>query len=136
MNKKTQTIADLFLDTVTVLPVRDIAESTAWYEQALAFETVYLHEGDESGEATNYAILRRGAVTMHLILDEPPPHRRAWTQAGTGYLYIIVGDVAAVYGELQSRKVEISRPLQTELWGARAFELMDPSGNAIHIEEG
>ncbi len=32
--------------------------------------------------------------------------------------------------------VEITRDLREENWGARGFNLKDPSGNEIHIEQG
>jgi uncharacterized glyoxalase superfamily protein PhnB len=124
-----------FLETIVVLPVSNIEESTAWYREVLAFETVYLHEGDEEGEATNYAILRREGAVVHLILDEGPADQNAWTKAGTGYLYLIVRNVDEVWAEVQSRGVRILRDLQTENWGARAFNLADPSGNVIHVEQ-
>lgn len=124
-----------FLDTITVLPVRDIAASCAWYKATLGFETVYLHEGEHAGEATNYAVLRRGAVDVHLILDEPPPHRAEWTVAGRGYLYLLARDVDAIHREATSAGAAVTRGLQTESWGARAFNLADPSGNAIHVEQ-
>lgn len=124
-----------FLRTIPVLPVRDIAEATAWYERSLGFETVYLHEGEHAGEATNYAILRREQVEVHLILDEPPPHEQAWTKAGTGYLYLMVRNVDEAHSEVRRRGVEVRRGPQTEVWGARAFNLADPSGNVIHVEE-
>jgi uncharacterized glyoxalase superfamily protein PhnB len=124
-----------FLRTILVLPVADIEKSTEWYKHALGFKTVYLHEGDHEDEATNYAILERDNAQVHLILDEPP-HDLAWTKAGTGYLYLIVRNVDEVFDEVKSRGVEITRGLQTENWGARGFNLLDPSGNAIHIEQG
>ena len=124
-----------FLRTITVLPVGDIEQSVAWYRRALGFETVYLHEGVAPGEVTNYAVLCRDELFVHLILDEPPPHEQAWTKAGTGYLYLMVRDVDAVFEEARSRGVSIARGLGTENWGARGFNLTDPSGNAIHIEQ-
>ena len=123
------------LRTITVLPGADIAESVGWYRRALGFECVYLHEGTQQGEATNYAILRRDGLDVHLILDEPPPHAQAWTKAGTGYLYLMVREVDAVFAEVQSRGVAVARGLETENWGARGFNLVDASGNAVHVEE-
>ncbi|MDX1966693.1 MAG: VOC family protein [Planctomycetaceae bacterium] len=123
-----------FVRTVTVLPVADIEESVHWYRQALGFEAVYLHTGDDDSEPTNYAILRRGDVQFHLILDEPS-HRLSWTKAGAGYLYLFVRDIDATFAEVNSRGVPIARGLQTENWGARGFNLTDPSGNAVHVEQ-
>ena len=124
-----------FLRTVTVLPVSDIVQSAAWYRLALGFETVYLHEGVDPGEVTNYAVLRRDDLFVHLILDEPPPCRQEWTVAGRGYLYLIVRDVDAVFEEVRLRGVSIARGLETENWGARGFNLTDPSGSAILVEQ-
>jgi len=124
--------------TITVLPVDDIAQATGWYEAALGFETVYLHEGADEDEVTNYAIVVRDGVAVHLILDEAPPYpdRQPWTLAGTGYLYLIVRDVDAAYEEFTAKDVVPTRELRIESWGARAFNLADPSGNTIHIEQG
>ena len=124
-----------FLGTIVVLPVGNIEESTAWYREMLAFETVYLHVGEDDGEATNYAILRRESAVVQFILDESPPLEHAWTKAGSGYLYLLVRNVDEVLGEVQSRGVQVARDLQRENWGAMAFNLTDPSGNVIHIEQ-
>ena len=97
--------------------------------------TTYLHEGDEEGEATNYAVLERDAATFHLILDESPQHAASWTKAGSGYLYLLVSDIEAEYAGVKSRGVQIARELRIELWGAKAFNLRDPSGNEVHVEE-
>jgi len=125
-----------FLRTVTILPVRDIAEAAAWYERALGFETVYVHEGSTPDEATNFATLRRDGVCVSLILDEPPPYAEPWTKAGVGHLHLVVRDVDILFEAVISRGVEIARGLETENWGARGFNLLDPSGNSIHIEQG
>lgn len=123
------------LRTITVLSVRNIEEATEWYRETLGFVTIYLHEGDEPGEATNYAILQRDEITFSLILDESPEHDSAWTKAGTGYLYLIVSDVEQEYADAQQRHVNITRELQIENWGVKGFNLQDPSGNEIHIEQ-
>ena len=124
-----------FLRTLTVLPVRDIAEATDWYEQNLGMSTIYLHEGQEPGEVTNYAVLERDGLHVHLILDEHFPDAEAWVTSGNGYLYLKVRDVDAMYAEVQQRGASIARELRTENWGARGFNLRDPSGNSVHVEE-
>lgn len=121
--------------SITVLPVRDIGEAVAWYEQALGLKAIYLHEGDEPSEPVNYAILRRESFYVHLILDEPDPERAPWMQAGVGYLYLLVHDVDTAFAEVEASGVAIARGLATENWGARGFNLVDPSGNAVHIEQ-
>lgn len=124
-----------FLQVILVLPVSDIHAATAWYKQTLRFETVYVHQGESDEEANNYAILQRDAVSIHLILDEGYSDNHPWTKAGTGYLYLQVEDVDQIYSEVKTTGVEICRDLQTENWGAKGFNLKDPSGNEIHIEQ-
>ncbi len=126
---------DSILQAITVLPVRDILESTNWYARALGLNTRYLHEGDDADEAVNYAILGRGGFRVHLILDEPGIEQSAWMRAGCGYLYLLVRDLDALFSEVRGSGVTIARSIETELWGARTFNLVDPSGNSIHIEE-
>lgn len=118
-----------------MLPVDNISRTTEWYGRVLGFETVYLHEGTKAGEVTNYAITVRDGVPVHLLLDEPPPHERPWTKAGTGYLYLQVRNVDEVFAQVVASGAQVTRGLQTENWGARGFNLADPSGNAIHIEQ-
>lgn len=124
-----------FLETITVLPVHDIAAAADWYGRVLGMRTVYLHEGEHPGEATNYATVERDGVPVHLILDEPPPHDTSWTKAGTGYLYLKVRDVDALFGEVIAAGAVVDRGLQEENWGPRGFNLRDASGNAVHVEQ-
>ena len=124
-----------FLKAQVVIPVSDIYETTAWYERVLGFETRYIHGSGRRGETedfANYAILGRDAVEVHFIMDEGGP---VWTRSGTGYLYLRVRDVEAVYASMKSQGSAISRELQRENWPARGFNLKDPSGNEVHIEQ-
>jgi uncharacterized glyoxalase superfamily protein PhnB len=124
-----------FLKTTIILPVSDIYETIAWYETALGFQSRYIHGSgrrDEAEDFANYAIMNRDSVEVHFILDEGGA---VWTRAGTGHLGLTVRDVDAVYAEVQSSGVAIARNLQQENWPARGFDLKDPSGNAVHIEQ-
>jgi len=124
-----------FLKTTSILPVSDIYETLAWYEVTLGFETVYVHGEGRRGETqdfANYAVLRRDSVEVHFILDEGGP---VWTRAGTGHLHLTVRDVDAAYADVQSRGASVARGLQHENWPARGFDLLDPSGNHVHIEQ-
>jgi uncharacterized glyoxalase superfamily protein PhnB len=124
-----------FLKTTIILPVSDIYDTIAWYEKALGFQSRYINGSGRRGEAeefANYAIMNRDSVEVHFILDEGGA---VWTRAGTGHLGLTVRDVDAVYAELQARGIAIARNLQQENWPARGFDLKDPSGNAVHIEQ-
>lgn len=120
---------------ISVLPVNNIEEVSRWYEQTLGFRTTFLNEGDDESEVTNYAILRREQVVFHLILDESPDHEASWTRAGSGYLYLLVGDIEQEYEDVRSSGATVSRDLQIENCGAKGFNLRDPSGNEIHVEQ-
>jgi catechol 2,3-dioxygenase-like lactoylglutathione lyase family enzyme len=124
-----------FLKTTIILPVSDIDETLAWYEKALGLQTKYVHGKGRRGEAekfANYAIMVRDAIEVHFILDEGGP---VWTRSGTGHLGLMVRDVDAVYAYVQARGIPIARVLQKENWPARGFNLKDPSGNEVHVEQ-
>lgn len=123
------------LRTVTVLPVTNIALGCEWLEQVLGFETAYLHEGAHEDEETNYAVLVRDDIQVHLILDEPQPYADTWAQAGTGYLYAQVTDVESLLRQVREASAELTSDLDMAPWGAKGFELRDPDGNLIRIEE-
>lgn len=127
-----------FIAAQLVLPVRNLREACEWYAHALDFEVVFMNTDPEDDPDGNYAILRRDAAELHLILDDiGPGHDREhpWTTAGTGYLFLIVRGVDDVYAQVQARGIPLTRPMQTEAWGARAFRLTDPSGNLILVAE-
>jgi len=121
--------------TITVLPATDISRASDWYGRVLGLETVYLHEGTRAGEETNYAVLLRDGTQVHLILDEPAPYKNTWTQAGTGYLYAQVEDVEALLAEVRAAGAELSAELALAPWGVQGFELRDPDGNLVRVEQ-
>jgi uncharacterized glyoxalase superfamily protein PhnB len=43
--------------------------------------------------------------------------------------------VEAAYARVKSQGVAITRELQRENWPARGFNLKDPNGNEVHIEQ-
>ena len=120
--------------TITVLPVREIAEATAWYESAMGLKTLYLHEGRDETEVTNYAVLASDGLEIHLILDESPD-KLSWMTAGIGYLYLRVADVDQMLAEVSGRGMSPTRGIEMMSWGLRNFQLTDPSGNLISVEE-
>lgn len=123
-----------FLKAQLVLPVHDMTEVREWYERTLGFETVFLNTDPDDDPTGNYAILRREGAELHLILDESP-RTHPWMTAGTGYLFLIVAGVESLHGELAASGVCLTRELETEAWGAKAFQLTDPSGNLILVAE-
>lgn len=124
-----------FLKAQVVIPVSDIYDTTAWYERVLGFEVRYIHGKGRRGETedfANYAVMNRDTADVHFIMDEGGA---IWTRSGTGYLYLRVRDVETIYSSVKSQDVPITRELQHENWPARGFNLKDPSGNEVHIEQ-
>ncbi len=126
--------SDNFRKAVLVLPVREMLPAREWYARALGFATVYLHADPADDPDGNYAILRRDSAEVHLIRDEPP-REHPWSTAGTGYLFLIVRDVEVVLQHVRDAGIAPTRDLRREDWGARAFQLTDPSGNLILVAE-
>jgi len=123
--------------TITILPVRRIHESISWYEKALGFRTEYINGAGEPGEReeyANYAVLSRDGVPIHLIMDEGDLSQQ-WTRAGTGRLYLKVNEVQAFYEEVVARGIQPSCKPMSRPWGVLGFDLIDPSGNAVGVEE-
>lgn len=124
-----------FLETTIILPVADIYDTLAWYERALGFQARYIHGEGRRGENrdfANYAIMTCDLIEVHFIMDEGGA---VWTRAGTGRLGITVSNVDQAYADVKARGIAIARELQHENWPARGFELTDPSGNLVHIEQ-
>jgi uncharacterized glyoxalase superfamily protein PhnB len=123
-----------FVRAGLVLPVDDMKRAREWYADTLGMETVYLHSDPVEDPEGNFATLRRDGAELHLILDEPP-RTHPWTTAGTGYMFLTVRGVDAAYEEALASGAAITRGIEEEGWGARAFQLTDPSGNLILVAE-
>src|SRR5262252_8899757 len=97
--------------TATVLTVRDIAASVAYYRDALGFAVTF-----EYGEPTFYACLCRDEAALHLIAANKT--RRL---PGHGGLCIFVKDVDALHAEFVARGAKVVKPPQDYDYGMRDF---------------
>ena len=106
---------------VPILPADDLAAAKTFYV-GLGFRVTF--EASEDGR-TGLLGLERGGIT--LTLDSPMDgHGRDACVA------LEVNDADAYYREW-SAKVPVLRPPRDEDWGARTFDLLDPSGNTIFV---
>jgi catechol 2,3-dioxygenase-like lactoylglutathione lyase family enzyme len=112
--------------TATVLAVRDIAASLAYYRDALGFAVTF-----EYGEPTFYVCLCRDEAALHLIAAN-----KAERLPGNGALCIFVKDVDALYAELVARKAKVVKPPQDYDYGMRDFDVVDLDGNQIFYGMG
>ena len=107
---------------VPILPADDLAAAKAFYVDGLGFRVTF--EASEDGR-TGLLGLERGGI--RLTLDSPMDgHGR------NACVSLEVNDADAYYREWNA-KVPVLRPPRDENWGARTFDLLDPSGNTIFV---
>jgi catechol 2,3-dioxygenase-like lactoylglutathione lyase family enzyme len=107
---------------VPILPAEDLAAAKAFYVDGLGFDVTF--EASEDGRSGLLG-LKRG--TIELTIDSP--------MSGHGKeacVSLHVDDADACYREW-SAKVKVLRAPRDEEWGARTFDLLDPSGNTIFV---
>lgn len=107
---------------IPILPADDLAVAKRFYVDGLGFKVTF--EASEDGR-TGLLGVERG--TISLTLDSPMEgHGRQ------ACVSLEVEDVDAYYREW-SAKVPVLRAPKDEEWGARTFDLLDPSGNTIFV---
>ena len=107
---------------VPILPAEDLAIAKAFYVDRLGFRVRF--ESSADGHAGLLG-LERG--TIQLTLDSPMNgHGR------NACVSLLVDDADAYYREWSAR-VSVLREPKDEIWGARTFDLLDPSGNTIFV---
>jgi len=103
-------------------PPDDLAAAKAFYVHGLGFDVTF--EASEDGRSGLLG-LKRG--TLQLTIDSPMDgHGR------NACVSLHVDDADAYYREWNS-KVPVLRPPRNEEWGARTFDLLDPSGNTVFV---
>ncbi len=104
------------------MPADDLAVAKRFYVDGLGFRVTF--EASEDGR-TGLMGLARGGI--ELTIDAPMPgHGRDACVA------LHVDDADAYYREW-SAKVPVLRAPTDEEWGARTFDLLDPSNNTIFV---
>jgi catechol 2,3-dioxygenase-like lactoylglutathione lyase family enzyme len=107
---------------VPILPADDLRPARAFYVEGLGFEVTF--EASEDGR-TGLIGLKRG--TIELTIDCPMDGH------GRGACVSLRVDDADAYYREWSAKVKVLREPRDEEWGARTFDLLDPSGNTIFV---
>ena len=107
---------------IPILPTDDLAAARAFYVDGLGFDVTFEVPGDGG---TGLLGLARG--TIRLTLDCP--------MAGHGRAACVAIEVtdADAYHREWSAKVPVLRPPRNDPWGARTFDLLDPSGNTLFV---
>lgn len=109
--------------SMTVLQVRDVAQSEAFYRDKLGF-----HSHGTWGDPPAFCILQRGAVTLALDLSRdgaPIPVNQYWAA------YIYIEDAEALVAEFRQAGLEILRGPEDTFYGLRDFDVRDPDGHLL-----
>lgn len=107
---------------VPILPAEDLAIAKSFYVDRLGFGVTF--EVSDDGHSGLLGIAR-GAIEM--TLDSPMKgHGR------NACVALHVDDTDRYYREWSSR-VDVLRAPKDEEWGARTFDLIDPSGNTLFV---
>ena len=104
------------------LPVADLRESLAYYEQKLGFRIAMTMPDRE------YAIVERDDVAIHLFRD----NARDCSPVG---IHVFTADLDALHAELQQRGASVTQEIRRKPWGNRDFRVLDDSGNVIKFTE-
>ena len=112
------------------LNVADVSASAQFLAEHFDFREVMSQDGfssltrDDAG--FNVVFLRAGLQTF-----KPGSHAGA---AGPGLLIVFeVDDIDAEWERLQARNLTIPTPIETEPWGERYFQVLDPNGLIIQL---
>ena len=112
------------------LNVADAAESAAFMETHFGFERAM--------EAEGFVSLRRADAGFNLIflnvgLSTFRPASHAGP-AGPGVLIVFeVENIDAEWEQLQDRQLTFPTPIETEPWGERYFQVLDPNGIIVQL---
>ena len=104
------------------IPVSNLRESVAYYEQQLGFRVVTEMPGGD------YAIVERDEIAIHLFQDEARRH----SPVG---MHIFTHEIDELYAELKQRGARLSQEITRKPWGNRDFRVNDLSENEIKFTE-
>jgi uncharacterized glyoxalase superfamily protein PhnB len=121
----------MFRYTAPVLETDDVENAVLWYTENLAFSVEQIHRDPDGQHATNYAVLRRDGVTIHLVLRA----ERDLPVAGRVETMIVVADVNSLFDTICKLDIDVVRRLADRPWGHRDFTILDPDGNALWFSQ-
>ena len=81
----------------------------------------------ENGDPVGFAILKKDAAELHLILDSG--HK----PSARNLAHLMVEDAAALHAHLEGHAVRIIKALRDADFGLRCFVFADPDDNRIDV---
>lgn len=118
----------------TVLFVRDLAKSMAFYRDTLGLELQASDAESASFKMENvYFLLLEVSAAARLISDKPIELNLAG--GPRGLLAAEVENVDAAYETLKAKGATLLRPPTDQPWGRRTAHFADPDGNVWEINQ-
>lgn len=108
-----------------VFTLADVATSPRFYVEKLGFSIHF-----QIGEPPAYAIVERGAVSLHLMPSRQDPRGR-----GTSSIYVFAAGVDTLHDELVGRGCPIKVEPTDFAYGMREMSVRDPDGNRLTFGE-
>ena len=114
------------------LNVDDVTASASFVKQHFGFS--------EDMSAEGFVSLSRQDIGFNLILLQTdlksfkPAHMHGHRAHGLLVVFV-VDDIDAEYTRLQTESVKIVTPVETEPWGERFFQMIDPNGIIFQLVE-
>lgn len=118
---------DNFSHAATIFPVQDMEKSVQFYTRQLDFDLTF-----SWGDPVNYAVLKRGGVSIHLTsrLDDGKPSKDHCA------LYIFVSDVQQIFQDCTKHNVTIINNPKLRDYNMTDFDIKDPDGYIITFGNG
>lgn len=108
-------------------PVRDVANTTNYYERVLGFKRDYV-----AGEPPQFAILSRdGLPVMLRLVDDPKKITPNESQGGTWDAFFWVRDVSMLFDELKANGADIVYGPTVQPYGIKEFAARDRDGHVL-----
>jgi uncharacterized glyoxalase superfamily protein PhnB len=120
-----------FNSLIPMLTTPDLATTRSFYEDVLGFKTIAMWpEADPT-----WCHLEAGDAHVMFSYDEPHHHgdgvMHGHDPQMTGMLYLYpFEDIAAFFDRVKDR-ADVVRPLTTQAYGMRDFEIKDPNGYVL-----
>jgi uncharacterized glyoxalase superfamily protein PhnB len=112
------------------LRYRDADAGIAWLEQALGFDVVSVHRGENGAVAHAELGFGPGMIMLGSAGAGDPRFDRV---VGNSSVYLVADDVEAVYRRASAAGATVLRELTDTDYGSREFTVEDPEGNAWSV---
>jgi uncharacterized glyoxalase superfamily protein PhnB len=113
-----------------VLRYRDAHAAIAWLEEALGFERIAVHEGEDGSVQHAELSFRGGRIMLGAAADPSEGGYAAVAQPpGTSSVYVVVDDPDALHDRAVAAGGDVVMPLTDQDYGSRDFAVRDPEGN-------